>query len=122
MRQLFQNLVGNALKFRRQNVPSKISIRATLLPDPLSPTEVELEFEDNGIGFDQKFADQIFVVFQRLHGRGEYEGSGIGLAVCRKIADRHQGTIRAESVPEVGSRFLVRLPVRHRRSQSISQS
>ena len=73
----------------------------------------ELRVEDNGIGFDEKYLDRIFQVFQRLHGRGEYEGTGIGLAVCRKIAERHGGTITARSVPGRGSTFIVTLPARH---------
>ena len=112
MRQLFQNLLGNALKFRRPEVSPRIHIRCCLLPDPAQPSHCRLEFEDNGIGFEPKFAEQIFVVFQRLHGRGEYEGSGIGLAVCRKITDRHGGTISAESALNVGTRFLVHLPIK----------
>ena len=66
-----------------------------------------------GIGFDPKFSDRIFVVFQRLHGRGEYEGNGIGLAICRKIAERHKGSIRAEGRPGQGSRFTITLPLPH---------
>jgi light-regulated signal transduction histidine kinase (bacteriophytochrome) len=66
--------------------------------------------EDNGIGFDEKYLDKIFTVFQRLHGRAEYEGSGIGLAVCRKIVERHYGSITAESKPGFGSKFIFRLP------------
>jgi PAS domain S-box-containing protein len=117
MRQLFQNLLGNALKFRRPEIPPRIQIRSTLLPDPELPSDCQLEFEDNGIGFEPKFAEQIFVVFQRLHGRGEYEGSGIGLAVCRKITDRHGGTIQAESALNVGTRFLVSLPIKQSSAQ-----
>jgi PAS domain S-box-containing protein len=117
MRQLFQNLIGNALKFRRSEVPPKIHIRCSLLPDSERPNHCQLEFEDNGIGFEPKFAEQIFVVFQRLHGRGEYEGSGIGLAVCRKITDRHGGTIRAESSLNVGTRFSVSLPIKQSSSE-----
>ena len=66
---------------------------------------------DNGIGFDAQFAEQIFVVFQRLHSRTEYEGTGIGLAVCRKITDRHGGTIVAKSAEGQGATFIVTLPV-----------
>ncbi|HYH45719.1 MAG TPA: ATP-binding protein, partial [Thermoanaerobaculia bacterium] len=68
--------------------------------------------EDNGIGFDEKYLDRIFTVFQRLHGRDVYEGTGIGLAVCRKIAERHGGSITARSQPGAGATFLVTLPLR----------
>ena len=67
--------------------------------------------QDNGIGFDEKYADKIFAVFQRLHGRNEYEGTGVGLAVCRRIADRHHGTIVARSKLGQGATFIVTLPV-----------
>jgi light-regulated signal transduction histidine kinase (bacteriophytochrome) len=67
--------------------------------------------EDNGIGFDEKYTDKIFAVFQRLHGRSEYEGTGVGLAVCRRITDRHHGTILARSKPGQGATFIVTLPV-----------
>jgi light-regulated signal transduction histidine kinase (bacteriophytochrome) len=67
--------------------------------------------QDNGIGFDEKYVDRIFVVFQRLHGRTEYEGTGVGLAVCRRITDRHHGTIIAHSKLGEGSTFVVTLPL-----------
>jgi signal transduction histidine kinase len=73
---------------------------------------VEIMVSDNGIGFEDKYVDRIFNVFQRLHGRNEYEGTGIGLAVCRKIAERHGGTIAARSAPGEGSTFIVTLPAR----------
>ena len=113
MRQLFQNLLGNALKFRREGVPPVLSVRATLPPDT---QRCELEVEDNGIGFEEKYTDRIFNVFQRLHGRGQYEGSGIGLAICRKIAERHGGIITARSTPGVGSTFRFSLPLKQSRS------
>jgi light-regulated signal transduction histidine kinase (bacteriophytochrome) len=71
----------------------------------------ELVVQDNGIGFDEKYLDRIFAVFQRLHGRQEYEGTGIGLAVCRRIVDRHGGKITAQSKPGEGATFIVQLPV-----------
>jgi signal transduction histidine kinase len=117
MRQLLQNLIGNALKFRRLDVASRISIEATSfetgtqagLPRELGPT-CRLEIRDNGIGFDEKYLDRIFTVFQRLHGRAEYGGSGIGLAVCRRIVERHHGQITARSIEGKGSTFVVHLP------------
>ena len=110
MRQLFQNLLSNALKFARPNVPPVVSVHSDILPGerPLC----RLRFRDNGIGFDVKYLDRIFQVFQRLHGRGEYEGTGVGLAICNKIALLHGGDITAESTPGHGSTFIVTLPVR----------
>ena len=116
MRQLFQNLIGNALKFRRPGVTPEIRVYA----EPAASVGKESDgahayrifVQDNGIGFDEKYLDRIFNVFQRLHGRGEYEGTGIGLAVCRKIAERHGGTITAFSRPGEGSKFITTLPVR----------
>jgi light-regulated signal transduction histidine kinase (bacteriophytochrome) len=104
---LFQNLIGNALKFRSDaaqviKVYSECNERGTC----------DIFVEDNGIGFEQQYAEQIFKPFQRLHGRKEYEGTGMGLAICRKIAERHGGSIRAESEPGKGSKFIVRLPIR----------
>jgi signal transduction histidine kinase len=109
MRQLFQNLIGNALKFHREGVPPLISIDCQLNGD-----YCVIEVNDNGIGFDEKYADRIFAPFQRLHGRGSYAGTGIGLAICRRIVERHDGSISARSRPEEGSTFVVTLPIRHR--------
>ena len=73
----------------------------------------QIIFKDNGIGFDEKYAEQIFEVFQRLHGRSEYEGSGIGLSVCKKIVERHGGSIEAKSELGEGATFIIRMPVEH---------
>jgi signal transduction histidine kinase len=115
MRQLFQNLLGNALKFRRPGRAPEVGITGQMGSDPTSGggPQYRLEFRDNGIGFDDKYDERVFAVFQRLHARHEYEGSGIGLAICRKIAERHGGTITARSVPGEGSVFVVLLPCRH---------
>lgn len=164
MRQLIQNLVGNALKFRREGVDTVVRVFATpeenipvnghitnvyspnghhsnghaangsggtdpatslncsptpeasdLTLKPVSNGSVArtgycIHVQDNGIGFDEKYLDRIFTVFQRLHGRNEYEGSGVGLAVCRKIAERHGGCITARSAPGQGATFIVTLP------------
>jgi len=107
MRQLLQNLAGNALKFNRPGVPPLVRIEAAV-----SDSRCRLTVEDNGIGFDEKYAERIFTMFERLHGRGEYEGTGIGLAICRRIAERHGGTIEARSKPGEGSTFTVTLPLR----------
>jgi signal transduction histidine kinase len=111
MRQLLQNLVGNALKFHKDGVPPIVKIDATIKKETL-----ELTVTDNGIGFEEKYLDRIFAVFQRLHGRGIYEGTGIGLAICRKIAERHGGSITARSRPNEGATFIVTLPTRHAQS------
>jgi PAS domain S-box-containing protein len=106
LRQLFQNLVGNALKFHREGVPPVVRISAEV-EDGLC----RLLIEDNGIGFEEKYLDRIFEVFQRLHGRTEFEGTGMGLAICRKIAERHHGTITAQSAPGHGATFVITLPL-----------
>ena len=116
-RQLTQNLIGNALKFRRADVPTFVGMHANLLTaDERVPYDTDypdagewwrISIRDNGIGFDQKYADKIFTVFQRLHGRTDYEGSGVGLAVCRRIVERHRGEIRAISRPGSGATFEI---------------
>ena len=117
MRQLFQNLIGNALKFVTPNSSPRIRIFAERESNP--PTEGgsdptaewwRISFQDNGIGFEEKYTDRIFQVFQRLHGRHEYEGTGVGLAICRKIVERHGGIITARSRPGEGATFIVTLP------------
>ncbi|MBD2294022.1 PAS domain-containing protein [Anabaena sphaerica FACHB-251] len=116
MRQLLQNLIGNALKFCRQNQPPKIKIYGQVLNNHIDDLSVgnayyQIIVEDNGIGFAEKYLDRIFNVFQRLHGRSEYEGTGIGLAICRKITERHHGTITAQSQPGQGAKFIITLPI-----------
>ncbi|MBI4384729.1 MAG: PAS domain S-box protein [Nitrospinae bacterium] len=106
MRQLFQNLIANALKFRKEGVPPVV----TLTSQRLAGGIWEIAVEDNGIGFDEKHGDRIFRPFERLHGRSAFEGTGMGLAICQKIACRHNGGIAAKSVPLEGARFMVRLP------------
>jgi two-component system sensor kinase FixL len=109
MRQLFQNLISNALKFHRPGVAPIVEIDCR--PSKIGSTAAfEITIKDNGIGFEEKYLDRIFTIFQRLHGRFEYEGTGIGLAVCRKIADRHSGLVTATSIPNEGSCFIVTLP------------
>ncbi len=113
MRQLLQNLIGNALKFHREGVPPVVKIKTSSQTPAVCETwAVSIVVEDNGIGFDEKYLDRIFIPFQRLHGRDEYEGSGIGLAICRKIIERHGGTITARSAPGRGATFIVTLPAR----------
>jgi light-regulated signal transduction histidine kinase (bacteriophytochrome) len=110
IRQLFQNLVGNALRFRGEEAPS-IKIHGKLD----GPGICEICVKDNGIGFEQQYAELIFRPFKRLHSRSQYEGTGMGLAICRKIVERHGGAIRAESEPGKGATFVIRLPVKQAR-------
>ncbi len=109
MLQLFQNLIGNALKFHREGIPPRINVYSK----PVQANDImhTIYFEDNGIGFEEKYLDRIFSVFQRLHGKEEYEGTGIGLAVCRKIAERYNGTITAKSTINKGSVFSFSIPI-----------
>jgi signal transduction histidine kinase len=137
MRHMLLNLVGNALKFRREGVTPHVRISAERIsgndageggainggainggaldggPEGASagPDRVRITVEDNGIGFDERYLERIFQPFQRLHGRSEYDGSGIGLALCRKIAERHGGSLTARSTPGRGSTFYVSVPV-----------
>ena len=114
MRQLLQNLISNALKFHRKGEPPVVKVHSHPLDGQRSSTgngSCQIVVEDNGIGFDEKYLDRIFATFQRLHGRYEYEGSGIGLAICRKNAERHGGTITAKSTPGQGTAFIVTVPV-----------
>ena len=138
MHQLFQNLLVNAVKFCRPDVPPLVKVYAELYDDsalvidtdaivdnvetevkeiaaslasPVVRQQYQIFVEDNGIGFDEKYLDRIFTVFQRLHGKSEYEGTGIGLAVVRKIVERHEGTITARSSVGQGATFIVTLPV-----------
>jgi PAS domain S-box-containing protein len=119
MRQLFQNLISNALKFQRPGDLPRVIVEGRLFQmkerktpgEPAGEQICKIVVRDNGIGFEPKFAEQIFVVFQRLHNRTEYEGTGIGLAICRKITDRHGGTIVAKSAEGQGAAFIVTLPV-----------
>ncbi|MFN4258306.1 MAG: ATP-binding protein [Gemmataceae bacterium] len=128
MRQLLQNLLGNALKFHRPDEPPQVKVQASLLynsereQDSTAPVPSKclLTIQDNGVGFEEKYLDRIFGPFQRLHGRGEYEGSGMGLAICHKIVLRHGGNITACSTPDQGSTFIVTLPLKHSEGESVS--
>jgi two-component system, LuxR family, sensor kinase FixL len=123
--QLLQNLIGNGLKFHAETAPV-VKVSARLLSgrssrgsrDRGGRSWCEISVKDNGIGFDEKYLDRIFTLFQRLHGRHEYEGTGVGLAICRRIAERHGGTISARSKPGQGAEFIVTLPTGHPRTES----
>lgn len=106
MHQLFQNLIGNALKFHKREETPRISVGAGFRQDGF----YEISVRDNGIGFDEKHSEKIFEPFSRLHTASEYEGSGIGLSTCQKIAARHGGRIMASSVPGQGATFSLILP------------
>ena len=116
LRQIFQNLFSNALKFKKKDVAPQLKVEGRIFEienkgsDPIEMCEIKIA--DNGIGFDNKYADRIFAIFQRLHGKSEYEGTGIGLATCRKIIDRHGGTIEANGTLGEGSTFTVILPTK----------
>ncbi len=109
IRQLFQNLISNALKFHKPDEPPLVKIYSS---DEIEGFKI-ITVEDNGIGIEEKYYDKIFGVFQRLHGKDKYEGSGIGLAVCKKIVEKHEGTIKIESKPGIGTKFIISLPIKH---------
>jgi PAS domain S-box-containing protein len=106
MHQLFQNLIGNGLKFHKEEIPPEIIIRAHEVANNM----IRIEVEDNGIGIDEKYHGQLFTMFKRLHSREQYEGTGIGLASCKKIVERHGGNIGIKSTPGKGSIFWFTLP------------
>jgi two-component system sensor kinase FixL len=126
IRQLLQNLIGNALKFRREDEPPVVRVRAHFVGDredrptrdSLTDQQCRLVVEDNGIGFEEKYAERIFGIFQRLHTREAYPGTGIGLAICKKIVERHGGSIAAHGTPGQGAVFTVLLPAVHRKPKS----
>ena len=113
MKQLFLNLISNAIKFRKEDEPPKIQVWAETVnneEDLDGIAHYNFYIKDNGIGFDPKYLDRIFDIFQRLHGRNKYPGTGIGLAICRKIAETHHGEIHATSQAGQGSTFIITLP------------
>jgi signal transduction histidine kinase len=111
LRQLFQNLIGNALKFKKADTAPVVNVQCNITEVTADqPADYVITISDNGIGFDNQFRDQIFTIFQRLHSRNEYEGTGIGLATCRKIVERHGGTISADGQPGQGSVFTITIP------------
>jgi len=121
MHQLFLNLISNSLKFRKSDTRAVIDVQGELIQnDPAETSEpkftggyFEVRVSDNGIGFDEKYLDRIYQPFQRLHRIDEFEGTGMGLAICRKIVERHGGEIEAHSSPGKGAIFIVRFPVNH---------
>jgi len=125
MRQLIQNLIVNGLKFHRPELKPRIKVFSRTFDDKRrrliagSSNLCQILVKDNGIGFDEKYLDRIFQPFQRLHSSQEYEGTGIGLSLCRRIAERHGGEITAKSQPGRGSTFIVTLPIKQTKSETI---
>lgn len=118
MQRLFQNLISNAIKFRHPDRVPKVRITAKVsqhmdLATRSEETICEVRVRDNGIGFDPKYAERIFAPFQRLHQQSAYPGTGMGLAICKRILERHHGTIRADSKPDGGTTFIIILPLRY---------
>lgn len=141
MRQLFQNLIDNGLKFHRDEEAPIVRIYTQKPAQEVAEGEtgelseealqevsgtgeplVHIVVDDNGIGFDEKFVDRIFSPFERLHNQRKYSGTGIGLAICRKIVERHGGSITVKSVPGEGSRFLIALPIRQPATDLVAES
>ncbi|GAA4448538.1 ATP-binding protein [Rurimicrobium arvi] len=111
IRQVFQNLISNALKFSVPGTPPRISISGEEYKDASGRTFCHIYVRDNGIGFDEQYLDKIFTIFQRLNAKEEYEGTGIGLAIVKKIIEKHGGTITARSAEGEGATFIISLPV-----------
>jgi len=112
LRQLFQNLIINALKFSKETAHPEIRIYAKRVENKEGEQFYNIYVKDNGIGFEQKFADQIFTLFSRLHSYDQFEGTGIGLSICKKIAEKHNGSITAFSIPGEGATFVLELPAK----------
>jgi light-regulated signal transduction histidine kinase (bacteriophytochrome) len=111
MRQLFYNLISNALKFRKKDISPEVKIYAEkATPDDL----YKIYIVDNGIGFESQYAEDIFIVFKRLHSYHEIEGTGIGLSICKKIMEQHNGFITASGELEQGATFVIGIPERQR--------
>ena len=106
MLHLFQNLIGNSLKYHQENIPPEINIYSRSSEEG----ELQILIEDNGIGFEEKYSEKIFKPFERLHVKGDYEGTGMGLAICKNIVDRHHGTIEIKSAPNEGTTFMLNFP------------
>jgi len=110
--QLFYNLIQNALKFSKADQPPRVIITCTVIKNEKDTEMLEIKIKDNGIGLDPVFAEKIFDAFERLHSKDEFEGNGLGLAMCRKIAERHNGSITASGEKDNGAEFTVILPVK----------
>jgi signal transduction histidine kinase len=125
MRQVFQNLFSNSLKFAREGQTPQIAVTAERVKELSFNSEPDeagffcrIKFTDNGIGFDAQFLDRIFVIFQRLHSNQNYEGTGIGLAIVKKIIENHNGIITANSIENEGTSFVMVLPLKHEKKEN----
>lgn len=113
MRQLFYNLINNAIKFRKKDIDPVIDITCEKIINHSNNTNsFRITVSDNGIGFDPTYSEEIFMVFKRLHSYHEFKGSGVGLSICKKIIDKHNGIIKGKSIPGKGSSFIIELPER----------
>ena len=118
MQQFFNNIISNSIKYSNPDIVPVISIDTRIVSggeinNPHAKTDTkyhEISISDNGIGFEQKHAEAIFTLFYRLHSKTEYSGTGVGLAICKIIADNHKGFIRAEGIPNVGTTIILYLP------------
>ncbi|RFM27749.1 sensor histidine kinase [Deminuibacter soli] len=126
MRHVFQNIISNALKFSRKEVTPEIRIKAALVNDKDAAAEPDaagsycrISISDNGIGFNERYLSKIFTIFQRLHSKEEYEGTGIGLAIAKKVIDKHNGFITATSKEQEGSTFIIVLPVKQQAAEQV---
>ncbi len=128
IQQLFSNLLSNSLKYTKENSIPIIDISyteiiaktETILKDKSTKKYYKINFTDNGIGFEQEYAEKIFLLFNRLHGKTEYQGTGVGLAICEKIVQNHKGYIFAKSSPNEGATFSIYFPVPSTSSQNIT--
>ncbi len=119
IQQLFTNLINNSLKYSKENIPPKIDIKVNKveaknenkIPFNDKSKFYKITFTDNGIGFDPQYSERIFMLFNRLHNKDEYSGTGIGLAICKKIVDNHKGFIYADGKPNNGAKFTIYLPI-----------
>jgi light-regulated signal transduction histidine kinase (bacteriophytochrome) len=109
--QVFSNLLSNSIKFRQSNTPLQIKITSTTRLTEDGKQIAEIKVADNGVGFDSKYVSKVFEIFQRLHSKDAFSGTGIGLAVCKKIIERHGGTITADAEVGLGATFFITLPI-----------
>src|SRR5688572_12377916 len=131
MQQMFYNLISNAIKFRKKDVAPVVEIKAEKIPHPQVKDVVghvngspyyKITISDNGIGFDEKYASEIFMVFKRLHSYHDFEGTGVGLSLCKKIVEKHNGYISANSKLDVGSIFTIQIPENQDKNLAAAQS